>query len=387
MTHIFISHVEEDAVLARDIAADLEARGYTAWYYERDSVPGPSYLQQILVAIHQSQAMVVVLSGQTLRSWQVDKEIIQAHETGKVFVPLLYGVDHEEFRGHRPEWAMIMGAATSLTIPAGGVAAILPRLAEGLRMLDVRPGGEAPSPARPFTFSPRPRQRRSLRAALRGPLRRVARHRAFPALVVLVVAVLVAAIVAVTRPPAPTPASAATPAGRGARFFPQTHHNMSGPFLAFYNTYGDLDTFGYPRTESFTDHGRLVQYTDRFELELVHGTVRTVALGPLLTAGRGFTQVAPFKSSPSRLYFASTGHSLSDRFLSYWQTHQGALLLGAPISEVDLETNGDGTGHVYQVQWFENGRLEYHPEQEYTRYQVQLGLVGKQALQKRGWLP
>jgi hypothetical protein len=31
--------------------------------------------------------------------------------------------------------------------------------------------------------------------------------------------------------------------------------------------------------------------------------------------------------------------------------------------------------------------MEYHPEFAGTRYEVELGLVGKQALQQRGWLP
>jgi hypothetical protein len=141
MTHVFISHVEEDAAVAREIAADLEARGYTAWYYERDSVPGPSYLYQIPVASHQSAAVVMVLSRDTLGSWQVDKEVLQAHETGKAFIPLLPGIDHAEFRRRRPDWAMVMGAATSLCIPPDGVASLLPRLAEGLMILDVLPGG------------------------------------------------------------------------------------------------------------------------------------------------------------------------------------------------------------------------------------------------------
>jgi hypothetical protein len=387
MTHVFISHVEEDATLAREIAASLEARGYTAWYYERDSVPGPSYLYQVLVAIHQSAAVVVVLSRDTLGSWQVDKEVIQAHETGKAFIPLLLGIDHAEFRRRRPDWAMAMGAATSLCIPPDGVATLLPRLAEGLRMLDVLPGGKAPDPARPFTHLRLPGPGSRARWRWRVTVRRVVRHRAFPLLVVLLVVLLIAATVAVTRPPAPTPAGGVSAACCGARFFPQTRHNMRGAFLAFYDAYGGVDTFGYPRTEAVSDHGRLVQYTDRFELELVHGRVMTAPLGRLLTEGRHFARVAPFRDSSGRLYFAGTGHSLSERFLRYWQTHNGAVLLGAPISEVDGEQNGDGTGFTYQVQWFEKGRLEYHPEQEYARYEVELGLAGKEALQRRGWLP
>ncbi len=179
----------------------------------------------------------------------------------------------------------------------------------------------------------------------------------------------------------------ATPACCGSLFFPQTHHNLGGPFLAFYRKYGGLDTFGYPRTEPFTETGHLVQYTDRFGLELVDGQVWTAPLGRLLTARRTFTRVATVPSTSTLLYFARTGHSLSGRFLAYWRNHAGAILLGAPIAEATTETNGDGTGRLYRVQWCENGRMEYHPELAHTRYEVELGLVGKQTLQQGGWLP
>jgi YVTN family beta-propeller protein len=61
------------------------------------------------------------------------------------------------------------------------------------------------------------------------------------------------------------------PPARGARYFPHTRHNLSGPFLAFWQRYGGLAIFGEPRTEPFHERGYLVQYTDRFELELVGG--------------------------------------------------------------------------------------------------------------------
>jgi hypothetical protein len=85
------------------------------------------------------------------------------------------------------------------------------------------------------------------------------------------------------------------------------------------------------------------------------------------------------------VFFARTGHTLAGRFLSYWRTHNGAQLLGAPISEPFREGNDDGSGRHYLVQWFKRGRLEYHPELAGTRYEVELGLVGLQALRQRGW--
>jgi len=184
------------------------------------------------------------------------------------------------------------------------------------------------------------------------------------------------------RQPAPTdPVNpAATPPG--AHYFLQTRHTLADPFLAYWLCYGGVDAFGYPQTEPFVGDARLTQYTDRALLQVVDGQVTPAPLGRLLTAGRYFPRVAPFRSTPSRLYFPATGHSLSGRFLAYWQGHAGTRLLGAPLSEVIVEGNGDGSGRRYPLQWFERGRLEYHPELAGTRYAVEVGLVGLQALRR-----
>ena len=101
MSYVFISHVEEDAATARELAGGLEEAGYTAWFYERDSLPGPPYVTQILEAIGQSTVMMVLVSPATLGSWQVDREIFQAFETGKHMIPLLIGIIYEELRNRR----------------------------------------------------------------------------------------------------------------------------------------------------------------------------------------------------------------------------------------------------------------------------------------------
>src|SRR5260221_9036573 len=56
-------------------------------------------------------------------------------------------------------------------------------------------------------------------------------------------------ITRIGAPLSPTPGDPSIPACCGAHFFPQTKHNLSGPFLPFWQRYGGLDTFGYPRTE------------------------------------------------------------------------------------------------------------------------------------------
>jgi len=132
MMHVFISHVEEDSGIAVQIAKGLESSGYSVWYYERDSVPGPSYILQTGAAIEESMAVVLIISADSISSHQISKEVIRAHESGKPIIPLLKGMSHLEFQSRQSEWRQAIGAATSVVIPHEGVQAILPRIIAGL---------------------------------------------------------------------------------------------------------------------------------------------------------------------------------------------------------------------------------------------------------------
>jgi Mg-chelatase subunit ChlD len=134
---IFISYVEEDSAIARQIAVALEKAGYPAWYYERDSVPGPSYLEQIARAMEQSQVVLLVVSPNSLKSRQVTSEVVRGHETGKPFLPVLCGLTHTQFQAIQPEWRGALGAATSIRIPDQGPGPILPRILDGVRALGI----------------------------------------------------------------------------------------------------------------------------------------------------------------------------------------------------------------------------------------------------------
>jgi hypothetical protein len=56
-----------------------------------------------------------------------------------------------------------------------------------------------------------------------------------------------------------------------ARFYPETSHNLSGPFQQYFDSRGGLDIFGYPTSEPFSRQGFTVQYFQRARMEL-HGT-------------------------------------------------------------------------------------------------------------------
>ncbi len=76
---------------------------------------------------------------------------------------------------------------------------------------------------------------------------------------------------------------------------------------------------------------------------------------------------------PQPFYFEETGHNLEGKFLDYWRRQRNGLFLGRPITD-ELRIGGR------QVQYFENARLEFHPENWGTKYEVQLGLLGEEII-------
>lgn len=68
-------------------------------------------------------------------------------------------------------------------------------------------------------------------------------------------------------------------------------------------------------------------------------------------------------------YFSSTGHHLAPPFLDYYRRHDGPGRLGPPITEA-LYDEG------WLVQYFQFGRLEYHPEND-PDYHITVGWLGQ----------
>lgn len=195
-----------------------------------------------------------------------------------------------------------------------------------------------------------------------------------------------ASTLAASRVTLPVDAVPPPAGGNSLRYFAQTRHTLGDAFLAYWTRYSGMAGFGLPLTEPFIESGQTVQYFERAALTLGTNGIQMVALGRTLTAGRIFPPVARLPDGPGRRYFPATGHGLSGRFLAYWRAHQGATVLGSPLSEPIREANGDGTGRIYLVQFFEDGRLEYHPEAAGTPFEVEGGQLGREALRRRGWL-
>src|SRR6185436_1938890 len=75
-------------------------------------------------------------------------------------------------------------------------------------------------------------------------------------------------------------------------------------------------------------------------------------------------------------YFIETGHTLCGTFLTYCERNGGLERFGYPITEPFEEGL---SGWFGTVQYFERRRMEHHFENAGTRYEVLLGLLGRDA--------
>jgi hypothetical protein len=173
----------------------------------------------------------------------------------------------------------------------------------------------------------------------------------------------------------------------GAFYFAESGHSISPLFQRYWEQNGGLAEFGYPLTEEFESLGLQVQYFQRARFEYHPGSatpIELTQLGRILTSNLDFPTIQPFASDSYRVYFPETGHSLSFGFLSYWKEHGGLATFGYPISE-EIQEVSPGDSVKRTVQYFERARFEYHPELQGTANEIQLGLLGSQALQLNDW--
>src|SRR6476646_11294314 len=75
-------------------------------------------------------------------------------------------------------------------------------------------------------------------------------------------------------------------------------------------------------------------------------------------------------------FFPETNHTVTGKFLEYWRGNGGLAAYGYPITDAKNEVDPE-TGKTFLTQWFERNRFELHPENAGTKYEVLLGLLGK----------
>ncbi len=96
----------------------------------------------------------------------------------------------------------------------------------------------------------------------------------------------------------------------------------------------------------------------------------------LLLSGALVSSAAPISApsvraqSEGRLY-PQTGYTLAPEFIPFYDANGGIPLFGYPVTEAYTEGG-------YLIQWTERQRLEWHPENAGTPYEVQIGLLGNE---------
>ncbi|NTV65662.1 MAG: TIR domain-containing protein [Oscillochloris sp.] len=87
--HIFISYSWSDRAYVSALAERLEAAGLNPWMFEHDQLPSVHFLDQLMAAIVDARAVLVVLTPTSMASTAVTQEVLYAIEKGKPILPLL----------------------------------------------------------------------------------------------------------------------------------------------------------------------------------------------------------------------------------------------------------------------------------------------------------
>lgn len=153
-----------------------------------------------------------------------------------------------------------------------------------------------------------------------------------------------------------------------------TGYTVLSQFEGFYEQHGRERIIGEPITgECVTADGDTVQYFRRMRLESEgegeDADVTVYPLGEWAYEGLERSVPAPVSESDQERFFPTTGFTVQDEFLAFYEANDGEAILGPPISPQLDE------GEL-RVQYFERGRLEWHPSAPRNQ-RVQVGMLGE----------
>lgn len=169
------------------------------------------------------------------------------------------------------------------------------------------------------------------------------------------------------------------PRADGSQYFPQTGHVVGTTFLPYLLAHGGVASFGDP-TDEIHAFGGGVQEQHFQQMKLrTHPQfansdfyIEAVPANAPFAVGAAYT---PFQAVPAPpaaggvRYFPQTGHTVSGKFLQFFQSNGGIMIFGYPRTEA-YRQNGR------LVQWFQRDVFEEHSENAGTPYEVQLRLLG-----------
>jgi formylglycine-generating enzyme required for sulfatase activity len=160
---VFLSHATEDAQLVELLCAGLESAGIPCWVAPRDVRPGFHYGEEIVQAIEESRAMILVLSRFSNDSPAVASEIEQAFRDGRRIIPVrIENVEPSK------RLRLFVGQSHRLDAVDGDIQAMLPQLINAL--LHMAPASKPP-PSLPRAVAPASAPPRGWGSPLPGALK------------------------------------------------------------------------------------------------------------------------------------------------------------------------------------------------------------------------
>jgi hypothetical protein len=117
---VFISYSHADERLARKLTKSLLQAGLQVWDAEREILPGDNWAKKIAEGLEESEAMVVLLTPDAVRSQAVRREIDYAlgkKSFDKRLIPVLVG-SPDEFPEHSIPW--ILRRLNMINLPEHG---------------------------------------------------------------------------------------------------------------------------------------------------------------------------------------------------------------------------------------------------------------------------
>jgi hypothetical protein len=173
-----------------------------------------------------------------------------------------------------------------------------------------------------------------------------------------------------------------------------TLHEVSAKLYDYWHTYGGLLVFGYPISPRFAEvssKGRIieVQYFERARLEYhPEHTATSYEIVP----GKLGLEVPVHATVAVQMHHGledeqviltdkGTGMPTPRKFFTFWEENGGPDIFGYPITPLLIDS--DSEGHRLAVQYFECGRLEYHPQLAGTVYEVQISRLGTEVFRSK----
>jgi hypothetical protein len=159
-------------------------------------------------------------------------------------------------------------------------------------------------------------------------------------------------------------ASVPVRAQAGERYFPETGHTLSGEYLTFYTSIPNPEeVYGFPITEPFYQEsfGLQVQFFQkaRFEFHPDNPAGQRIVLTNLgeYTHDKGSPVQLTTYAGGCKIFSSEVDHRypVCYSFLDFYQANGGPDQFGLPISGMEMQSG-------YIMQYFENARLEWHPE-------------------------